>query len=411
MKKITLSFLGMMLLLITSCQKTATPPLDPKPIAVNAKTKQLIQNNNRFGLELFQSVLKNEDTGKNVMISPLSATLALAMTYNGAAGSTKTAFENVFHFNGLSDTEINQSLYNLCQALTSVDKQVTLKIANSIWYRKGFTVEQSFLNTDKKYYQAEIQPLDFNNPNSVNIINHWVDEQTQHKIPKIVNKINSSDVLLLINAMYFKGSWRNKFDKANTKNRPFHLSNGEMKNVPTMSQELEVSVLHSNLFTAVELPYGRGNYSMVLLLPNENKTLQEVEDSLTQDSWQRWMAEFSEPFKLTVQLPKFKFDYARTMTDDLKRLGLGIAFSDTADFTKINPEGGLNISGVKQKTFIEVNEEGTEAAAATVVLVEYTSGLQNIIAFDRPFLFAIKEKYTGAILFIGRINDPSQTGE
>lgn len=411
MKAATLSLIAMLILFITACQKTELPT-EPKPITVDKTTRLLLQNNNRFGLELFQTILKNEDSTKNVMISPLSATLALAMTYNGAAGTTKTAFENVFHFNGLSSDEINQSMYDLCSALTSVDQQVILKIANSIWYRNTFAVETDFINTDKKYYDAEVKALDFSNPGSKDIINNWVDNQTGHKIPTIIDNIYATDIMFLINAMYFKGNWKSRFDKAQTANKPFYLPDGETKNVPTMSQEGTFAVLYNDLFTAVELPYGRGNFSMILMLPKEEKSLETLETDLTDENWQTWLDNFSEPSKIIIQLPRFKFEYGRSMADDLSRLGLGIAFTDQADFSKINPNSWLKISRVKQKTFIEVNEEGTEAAAATVVAVGYTSALlPNLIAFNRPFIFVIKEKYTGAILFIGRVTDPGQTGE
>ena len=411
MRTRTLSLLAMLLFIGTSCQKIKSPT-EPKPIEVTAKSQQLNQNNNQFGFELFQTILNDEDSTKNVMISPLSATLALAMTYNGADGDTKTAFENTFHMNGLTTTEINQSMLDLCDALTSVDKLVDIKIANSIWYRNTFQVESDFLNTDKKYYHAEVAALDFNDPNSKNTINQWVDDQTNHKIPSIVDRISPNDIMFLINAMYFKGDWKSEFKKADTENRPFHLAGGQSIEVPTMSQETEMAFYNSDLFTAVELPYGRGNFSMFLMLPNDGKTLAELEKALTQENWQSWMDNMGSPTKMTIRLPKFKFEYARPMKDDLSSLGLGIAFSDTADFSKINSGGGLTISRVKQKTFIEVNEEGTTAAAVTSVTVGFTSaGPGAIVHFDHPFLFAIKENTTGTILFIGRVMDPRQTGE
>jgi len=410
MKTFTISLLSILMLTAISCQKPTIQP-EPKPIVVNDKTKQLINDNNQFGLELFKEVLINEDSTKNVMISPLSATLALAMTYNGAAGSTKTAFENMFHLNGLTTSEINQSMLGLCDALTSVDQKVIMKIANSIWYRNNFQVESDFINTNKKYYHAEVQPLDFANPDSKNTINQWVDEQTEHKIPSIIDHISPDDRMFLINALYFKGDWKSEFKKANTKNKPFYLANDQVKQVPTMVQKTAMGYYNSDLFTAVELPYGRGNFSMVLMLPNQGKKLKDLEKAFTQEDWQNWMDNFGSPAEMTINLPKFKFEYSRKMNDDLKQLGLGIAFSDTADFTKINTGGELCISRVKQKTYIEVNEEGTTAAAATSVSIGVTSaGPGAIISFDHPFLFVIKEKYTQAILFVGRVMDPSQTG-
>ena len=409
MKNATFSLLVLLLFIGASCHKPKLPT-EPEQIVVNNKTQQLIHNNNQFGLELFQTVLANEDSTKNVMISPLSATLALAMTYNGAAGNTKTAFENTFHLNGLTTTEINQSMLGLCDALTSVDKLVQMKIANSIWYRNTFKVEDDFINTNKKYYHAEVAALDFTNPNSKNTINQWVDQQTEHKIPSIVDHINSTDIMFLINALYFKGDWKSEFKTADTENKPFHLANGEVKQVPTMSQETKMGFYNSDLFTAVELPYGRGNFSMFLMLPNEGKKLTELENALTQENWQNWMENMGSPAKMTIHLPKFKFEYAHPLNNDLIKLGLGIAFTDSADFTKINSGGELSISRVKQKTFVEVNEEGTTAAAATSVTVGVTSaGPGEVISFDHPFLFAIKENTTGTILFAGRVMDPTQT--
>ncbi len=411
MKTCTPFLLGLFIFLSASCQKAKLPP-KPKPIEVNAKSQQLIHNNNQFGLELFQTVLNNEDSTKNVMISPLSATLALAMTYNGAAGDTKTAFENTFHLNGLSATEINQSMLDLCDALISVDQLVDMKIANSIWYRNTFQVESDFLNTDKKYYHAEIQALNFNDPNSKNTINQWVDEQTDHKIPSIVDHLSPDDVMVLINALYFKGDWKSEFKKSDTEDKPFYLANGSTVQVPTMHQKTDMGYYNSDLFTAVELPYGRGNFSMVLMLPNDGKTIRDLEMAFTQENWQNWMDNFSDPAEMTINLPKFKFDYSRPMNKDLNQLGLAIAFSDSADFSKINPDIPLAISRVKQKTFIEVNEEGTTAAAVTSVTVGVTSaGPGEIISFNHPFLFAIRENTTGTILFVGRVMDPRQTGK
>ncbi len=411
MKTYTPFLLVLFIFLSASCQKTKLPA-EPKPIKITAKSQQLIYNNNQFGLELFQTVLNNEDSTKNIMISPLSATLALAMTYNGAAGYTKTAFENTFHLNGLTTEEINQSMLDLCDALISVDKLVDMKIANSIWYRNTFHVENDFLNTNKKYYHAEVKALNFDDPNSKNVINNWVDKQTNHKIPSIVNHLSPDDVMVLINALYFKGGWKSEFKKADTENKPFYLADGSTVQVPTMHQKTEMGYYNSDLFTAVELPYGRGNFSMVLMLPNEGKTVRDLEMAFTRENWQNWMDNLSGPVEMTINLPKFKFDYSRPMNEDLTKLGLGNAFSDSADFSKINPNIPLAISRVKQKTFIEVNEEGTTAAAVTSVTVGVTSaGPGEIISFNHPFLFAIREITTGTILFVGRVMDPRQTGE
>lgn len=407
MKKRTFSFLLLSFILIMACGKVFSQR-NPKPIKVNTRTAQLIQNNNRFGLALFKEVAKQTESNQNFMISPLSATLALAMTYNGAAGTTKTAFENTFHFNGLSTEKINKSLNKLSTALTEADPQVTFNLANSIWYQNTFRVEPPFLEANEKYYDAEVKALDFKNPNSVKIINHWVDGKTNGKIPSIVKKINPQDVMILINATYFKGNWQSKFDPANTTDEPFTLQNGKMIKVPTMMQKTKMGYLDNDLFSAVELPYGKGNFSMVLMLPNPGKTVQDIENAINRETWKKWTADLNDQTELYIHLPKFKFEFEKTLNEDLSKLGLGIAFTGSANFSKINPKVPLNISEVKQKTFIEVNEEGTEAAAVTSVRMKMTAVFTRSIFFNRPFLFAIREKETNAILFIGCVMDPGQ---
>jgi len=379
-----------------------------KSVKVNHKTSQLIQNNNRFGLELFKEVAKNVDSSKNFMISPLSATLALAMTYNGAAGTTKKAFENTFHFKGMSTKQINKSLYKLCTGLTKADPKVTFNLANSIWYRNPLDVEHPFLNANKKYYDAEVSALDFGNPNSIKTINHWVEEKTNGKIPSIVRKISPQQIMILINATYFKGNWATKFKPSNTTEEPFTLQNGKVIHVPTMMQKTKTGYLRNDLFTAVTLPYGKGNFNMILMLPNKGKTVKDIENALNQTSWKQWTDGLNNQTKMFIHLPKFKFKFGKMLNEDLSKLGLGIAFSGSANFSKINSKVPLSISMVKQKTYIEVNEEGTEAAAVTAVIMKATAVLAKSIFFNRPFLFAIREKYTGTILFIGRVMDPTK---
>jgi len=412
MKKLTFHLLLISLILCASCENKfiqPTPVTNPKPIQVDAKTSQLIQNNNQFGLALFKEIASRVQGDTNIMISPLSATLALSMTYNGAAGTTKTAFENTLGFNGLTSSEINQSMDNLSNALTSVDPEVTFNLANSIWYRNTFSVDSNFLNTDEKYYNAEVSALDFNNPGSVDIINQWVNKETNGKIPAIINGISPSEMMILINATYFKGNWSSKFDPSKTENQPFYLQNGDVEQIPTMTQETQMGYLNTGTFSAVDLPYGRGNFSMILILPDKDKSLSDIENEMTGANWQQWTTLLNQKLDLTINLPKFKFSYSKILNNELSDLGLGIAFTDSADFSNINPAASLYISQVLQETYINVDEEGTEAAAATAVVVNGSSGTQpTSISFDRPFFFAIKEKYTNAILFIGCVMDPSQ---
>ncbi len=252
--------------------------------------------------------------------------------------------------------------------------------------------------------------LDFANPASKDIINNWVDEKTNQKIDKIVDNISSDDRMFLINAIYFKGAWKAEFDKNDTEDKTFYLSDGSTKSVATMKIENDFAVYFEQNYSAIELPYGQGNYSMVVLLPNDDSSLPELINQLNSAEWNNLMLSIGEPSGWNLELPKFKFEYENELNNELADLGLGIAFSDLADFTGINKDGNLAISRVKHKTFIEVNEEGTEAAAVTSVTMGVTSAGpgMNDFAIDHPFLFAIKEKYTNAILFLGTVSDPSQ---
>jgi serpin B len=411
MKPSILILISLTLLFNTSCTKDPLPQSakDPKPIEVSAKSKMVIEGSNRFGFELLRQVWKEEAKENNLMISPLSVELALAMTYNGAGGSTKEAFEKVLHVAELPTQDLNTSLHDLTKALMEVDPRVTMEIANSIWYRNTFHVEDAFLETNKKYFDAEVRPLDFSDPNSKKIINGWVDEKTHHKIPEIIDDIDPSSFMFLINAIYFNGKWKYRFDKKNTSRRPFYITPETTREVPMMTQKGNFLHTANDLFSAVELPYGRGNYSMVFLLPTPEKSLDEVVEALTPENWQQWLNAFDTLNDLTVYVPKFTFSYKKKLNDPLIDLGLGVAFSGNADFSGINPDLDLCISEVRHKTFIKVDEEGTEAAAVTSVEIRFTSaGPGNTFLLDRPFLFVIREKYTNAVLFIGRVSHPEE---
>lgn len=398
------------LLLSYSCEKTNVEP-GPKEINLTQKGKILVESDNRFGIQLFKEVLKAEEPEENVMISPLSVSLALAMTYNGADGDTKEAMEKTLELNGLTIDEINENYKMLIDALVSVDLKVLMSIANSIWYRQNFEVEQDFINVNQNYFYAEVSPLDFYAPDAVTTINNWVADKTKNKITEILDEIPAAAVMYLINAIYFKGIWKYEFDESDTEEKPFYLSDGTTKDVPMMVQEATFNYLSNDIIQAVEMPYGASNYSMIILLPQYNKTLDDIIDQLSNENWNRWLSEFYETEKVQIHLPKFKFEYKNLLKDELINLDMGIAFDPgNADFSKINPNGGLYISRVIHKTFIEVNEEGTEAAAVTLVeIIETTSsGGETFIPFyvNQPFIFAIKEKYTNTIIFIGKVMEP-----
>jgi serine protease inhibitor len=395
------------ILTVTACEKDPGNAGDNK-IPVDKSTEELIKSDNVFGIDLFKRILDYQDPDSNVMISPISAALALAMTYNGADGDTKTAMELSLRKEGFTTEEINKMYKDLIAALVSVDPDVTLNIANSIWYRNTFSVEQDFIATNQEFYDAEVQDLDFGDPSARDIINGWVEEKTNDKIRDIIKEISPATVMFLINAIYFNGTWTYEFDKDYTSDNDFYLSGGGVIQVPTMHLTADIMYADNNMFSAVELFYGDGNYSMVILLPDNGKTVSDVVNELTVDTWDEWTTGFSEA-KVSVGLPKFKFEFGDSLNKVLSDMGMGVAFDpDEADFSKINPEQQIFISMVKQQAYIDVNEEGTEAAAATVVEMELTAMPDDLIYFtvNRPFLFVIKEKDTNSIIFIGRVMKP-----
>lgn len=408
MKTTLTSFLAFIILILLSCNKEPIDINEYKDIQLDEKSAQIVEADNQFGFELFQKIFSSETEHENIMVSPLSVSLALAMTYNGADSDTKTAMEETLKLYGLTTDEINSSYQTLVNALKSLDSKVILEIANAIYYRDDFTVEQDFINTNKNYYDAEVSPLNFNLPNAKNVINDWVADKTHDKIETIIKEILPEHVMFLLNAIYFKGIWQSEFEKKDTEKKNFYLEDGTIIQTDFMKQENSVFFTRNELFSGVQLPYGQGNYNMYIFLPENDKTLNDVADNLNKENWESWIGNFFET-NVDIELPKFKYEYEIKLNDILSEMGMGIAFSNFADFTGINKFGGLYIDYVKHKSFIEVNEEGTEAAAVTVVAIAYESAIPggNIsFVVNRPFLFAITEKSTGAILFIGTVKNP-----
>ena len=293
--------------------------------------------------------------------------------------------------------------------MASLDEKVILEIANSIFYRKDFSVKEDFIHTNQTYYHAVISPLDFNSPEAVITINGWVADKTHDKITKIITEINPDHIMFLLNAIYFKGIWQTEFDENKTFQRYFTQENDEQIMVEMMTHRDSLFYFSNELFKAVEIPYGKGSYCMQVFLPEPDKSVNDIVLQLNEDNWKSWMNNFNIVEKIDLQLPKFKFKYEIKLNDVLSAMGMQIAFTNGADFSGIQDNAPLRIDYVKHKTFVEVNEEGTEAAAVTIVGIELTSiGPNEYIPFhvDRPFLFTIIEKETGAILFIAKVMHP-----
>ncbi|MHC5595231.1 MAG: serpin family protein [Nostoc sp.] len=381
-------------------------PLQKK--TVNTDTK-IVESSNKFGFKLFSEVLKNYRGEKNVFISPSSVAIALAMTYNGASGSTQQAMAKTLELQGMNLPEINSSYAAvLKQLLDNADAKVQLKIANSLWANQDVSFVPDFLKITQDFYQAKVSNLNFKDAAASNIINDWVKENTNDKINKIVEKIEPNQVLFLINAIYFKGNWTNEFDKKETAQHPFYITSSRRKQQPMMTQKGDYKYYENEQFQAVSLPYGKdGKVSFYVFLPKQNSNLKGFYENLNVENWEKWMTQFNKQ-KGFIRLPRFKTDYEVTLNDALKSLGMEEAFSNKANFSGMGKN--IAISEVKHKTFVEVNEEGTEAAAATSVGIVATSFRQEPEPFrmivDRPFFSAIRDNQTGSVLFMGSIIDP-----
>lgn len=396
---------------MSSCQQDNVIEDEKSIINLDEKSAQLIEADNTFGLELFQKIRSTSDE-ENIMISPLSISVALAMAYNGADGDTKTEMEETLKLNGLTPEEINASYKLLIGALQSLDEKVVFELANAIFYRNGFAVKPDYLNINKNNYDAEVSALDFNSPSAVKTINNWVANKTHDKILSIIDKLSADDRMVLLNAVYFNGIWTKEFDENGTKNRIFTKKDGTSVEIPMMNKEDKLEYTSNSVFQAVKLPYGNGQYNMLVMLPANNKTSQNVIDELSAENLNNWKNDFKTEEHVVVTMPRFKFEFKMGLINVLKEMGMTKAFTGEANFSKITDKEDLFISSVLHKSYIDVNENGTEAAAVTAITFTATSAgpgdtVQKIyFNVNKPFVFAISEKDTGAILFVGEVQNP-----
>jgi len=375
-----------------------TPTVNPKVVAANTQ----------FGFKLFAQ-LQQAEAGKNLFVSPASVAIALGMVANGATGETQRAIETALSLQGISLAELNQANRDLKALLQNPDPKVQLAIANSLWANQAVAFKPEFLRRNQEFYDAKVTNLNFADPKAAGTINNWVAEKTRGKIQAIVDQVRPDDLLFLINAIYFKGNWSTQFDKKLTVEKPFFLANGTQKKHPLMSQTGEYRYYETDQFQAVSLPYGETRrMSLYVFLPKSSNTLSKFSQTLTADTWQQWMTHFrSRPG--AVQMPRFKLEYKTDLKRSLSALGMGIAFDPLrANFSGIS-EVPARIDQVKHKTFVDVNEEGTEAAAVTSIGIRATSAIIDEpfqMVVNRPFFCAIRDDRTGMILFMGAIVDP-----
>lgn len=413
MRSILLVTLGSLSGVLSACAEGSIDPLTGLPRELSIAEQRLIEADNTFAFSLFREINRQqEEAGQNVFVSPLSVAMALGMTYNGAGGTTRAAMAEALALQGMSIEEVNQAYRDLIDLLRGLDGRVEFKLANSIWHRPELTPLPSFLQVNQQFFDAEIRALDFAAPNAAPTINGWVDQNTNGKIKTIVPEpVPDQIVMYLINAIYFKGDWTYQFDKSRTKDQPFHLADGGQVMAPMMSREEkhQVRMFSDADVTVVDLPYSRRAYVMTVVLPRDATDAEPLAAELSQERWNAWIGSLDST-SILVSLPKFTLEYAVRLNDLLKALGMAEAFDPcSADFSNMfagAKPGDFYIDDVRHKAFVDVNEEGTEAAAATSVGVGFTSAPIRI-EVDRPFIFAIRERLTGSILFLGKIMNPA----
>lgn len=369
----------------------------------------LVDANTRFACKLFTE-LHNREPGANLFISPASVALALALAGNGAAGATWRAIAETLSLGAIELGALNRANAVLIDALHPHDPQVQLALANSLWLSHTLALDPEFQQRCQTIYNAQIANLDFASPQAVARINQWVKQQTNGAIDRIIEHVEPSALLFLINAIYFKGAWARPFEPRSTEQAPFTPLGGQPRPHPLMSQHGSFSYYETAEFQAASLPYGDGRVTMDIYLPSQRSSLPIFCQSLNSTHWSRWASHFA-PTEGAIRLPRFKLAYEATLNDALKALGMGIAFSNNADFSGISSsEPNIRVDEVKHKTFIEVNEQGTEAAGVTSIGMMRASFMPKKtfrMIVDRPFFCAIRDTQTGTILFMGAIADPA----
>jgi serine protease inhibitor len=390
------------------CRKEEAEPLpvDPVPIDLTSSQVAIINSENSFAVDLFKNVLESTSGSENIIISPLSISSALSMVLNGANDGTRDSIIAALRLNGLTNENINNSYMDLTRAILSIDKRVSISDANSVWIENSYVVKKPFIDILSQFYDAESMPFNITDPNVPEQVNNWIDSKTNGLIKNMIDKLDPRTVMLLINAIYFKGKWASQFDKQNTLQESFYKSDGTSDVVPMMKQTAEFKIYSGEGFTLAEFPYGQGNFVMDVILPDDNNGINKIIPQINQNNLTVWLNQMTER-KTVLSFPKFKYGFKKEFKDILSGMGMRIAFTDYADFSNIS-DLPAKLSFVLHQAFIETNEEGTEAAAATVVGIIATSAPLDpfILNINHSFLYLLRETTTNTIMFMGRVADP-----
>jgi serine protease inhibitor len=392
-------------LFAAACSDTGAPGAQTPSLSLDPSEQRVATSSNDFSFALFQQVAKT-DPGNNSFISPLSASMSLGMAMNGAAGPTLDAMRTALRLDSGDVGQLNAAYQGLITGLRGLDPTTTFQIANAVWYRNTFSFKQPFLDTTKKYFDAQVQGLDFSNvPASLSTINGWVSSNTGGRIPTILDDIKPDEVMFLINAIYFKGTWQYKFDPKATAPSSFRAADGTVQTVPFMNRPENMKpkfrVGGTQQLAIAELPYGDGAFAMDIVMAGfgQNASIDSIAAQWNSTTWATLLASLQDTDE-AFAMPKFTFTYDRMLTNDLSALGMGVAFTDQANFSGMSAQP-LKLSFVKQKAFVTVDETGTTAGASTVTGVTVTALREFRV--DHPFIFVIRERQTGTILFMGKM--------
>jgi serpin B len=401
--------------LLVACDSPADPQITSKieslPRALTTAEQEVVTAGESFAFDLLREVARTEGAASNLFLSPLSASSALGMALAGAEADTWFAMRDALGLQGLTREEVGASYHGLMKVLMELDPTVRVEIGNSVWYRDSFSLEADYVAEVERDFEATAAGLDFDDPGAADVINAWVDQATDGLIDGIVEPpIDPLTMAFLINAIFFEGSWTLRFDPDRTAPGDFRRPDGSTVTVPFMSMsDREFPFAFTPEYQALELPYGGEAFAMTVVVPTDEVGIDAFVEGLDVAAW-REIVDGLRDTELLVTLPKFRLEYEKTLNDALIALGMGVAFDEIrADFSRMHRDAlamGLHISRVKQKAYVEVDEEGTRAAAVTSVEIGVTS-MPPTFRADRPFLFAIRERLSGTLLFVGVVRDPS----
>ena len=390
------------------------------PIQLTTEQRVFANDNNGFTLNFLKTVNDVDKSGKSFIYSPLSITYVLGMVNDAAVGETEKELEQTLGFHEGGIQAVNDYCKKLIEGLPKVDPKVTLNIANAIFVNQKYTLKDQFLQDMQTYYDAKAEALDFKAPETLDHINGWCKEKTNDMIPTILDNVDPLMVSYLLNAIYFKAEWASKFDPKNTREETFTTESGSTK-LPLMHQNVLIQYAKNSIYSSVSIPYGNGEWNMIVMLPEEGKTTDDIISNLasyglTMYGFCSTMGDTFQPYEVDLKLPRFEtssdtndLNIERGLVGLMKKMGINLAFDDALATIPNMCELPLYIAMMRQKAKIKVNEEGSEAAAVTVVGVAAESLGSGPIEYpkatfhaNRPFVYVIREASSGVILFVGK---------